>query len=1020
MFSCAATLSVFSSFAVAQTSPQLSSWYTAQSGKYARIVETDAELTSNSTKTTWTRTQGPNTTTQALPVYAGPQQIDYSANYVYIRTPNLGTYTMGPWYNNAARTQLFVNIPKNQGIIYRIPRTAVIPTTKSSTQGLRVGGVMQDAIGLCVDGVAIFDPLDGYSYANGTEVMGGNGQWRRDAYTNEAITFDKSLAHQQNTGKYHNHANPIALRYQLGDNVLFNNTTKVYSEGNTSTPTAHSPIIGWMLDGLPLYGPYGYSSAMDSNSGVRRMKGGFVLRDGTTTGVDNMSTTGRTVPAWSLRNGGTSVAGPAVSTTYPLGRYIEDWAYLGDLIKTGVTTNQQGTDFDLNEYNVRYCVTPEFPGGTWAYFLNITSTGTPQFPYMINRFLFGSPTGGAVTSVAETVANHFLGGANRPLAITNTSVSGTDVSLTWDAVEGATYSVDASSNNSTWTSKATGLLVSNANAKSNTHTSLTANGTEYARVNRTGLSYYDNAGTVNATIAQTASTSFIVATGPLAISTASLLTLGYEGTPYTQTLTAIGGSGNYTSWVVTVGDLPDGLTLSSAGVISGTPQTTGTANFTVQVTDSTSATASASFSLTIETQRAFAQSATYLYSTAATVNGVVAANGQTSTAYYRYGTSTSYGSSTPVVNVAAGASSEQISANLVGLTAGTTYHVQLVVDIGGTLYYSADQTFTTDTASDPAWHSAQITGLETPFNTNNMADGSRTGVVHSSANIYYYKGTDNNIWCVYWTGSAWVQAQLSTDGNASDWLTFGTSYNLLAYQGLDGNLWCVYYSGSQWVTLLLGTPPSGVTVAGDVVMDNVYNIIYYRGSDANAYAAQWNGSQWTHTSLGGTATVGGSLAVDNVNHLLYYQCFDNHLWCYQWTGTVWRQVQLTATANVGGSVAVDAGGLFIYYRSLVDDTPWAVAWNGTAWSQAQLDATAKISSSSTSSSSIIPYTQKYNTVFIDENGQCNALYWNGTNWASGLLGDGAWNLTGGLSLQPSTFWTFARRSDGNVVLFYYY
>ena len=102
--------------------PQLTSWYTAQAGKYARIQETDAEAVAGTSKTTWTRTTGMFTLAQTTPVYAGPTQIDYSANWVYVRTPSLGTYTMGPWYNDAAKSQLFINVPKNQGLIIRIPR----------------------------------------------------------------------------------------------------------------------------------------------------------------------------------------------------------------------------------------------------------------------------------------------------------------------------------------------------------------------------------------------------------------------------------------------------------------------------------------------------------------------------------------------------------------------------------------------------------------------------------------------------------------------------------------------------------------------------------------------------------------------------------------------------------------------------------------------------------------------------------------------------------------------------------
>jgi Putative Ig domain len=88
----------------------------------------------------------------------------------------------------------------------------------------------------------------------------------------------------------------------------------------------------------------------------------------------------------------------------------------------------------------------------------------------------------------------------------------------------------------------------------------------------------------------------------LTITTASL-PAGTIGTAYSQTLQATGGVPPY-SWSLTAGTLPAGLTLNSAGVISGTPTgtSTSTSNFTVTVTDSqtpTHATKSANLSITV-------------------------------------------------------------------------------------------------------------------------------------------------------------------------------------------------------------------------------------------------------------------------------------------------------------------------------------------------------------------------------------------------------------------------------------
>src|SRR5207302_31446 len=82
------------------------------------------------------------------------------------------------------------------------------------------------------------------------------------------------------------------------------------------------------------------------------------------------------------------------------------------------------------------------------------------------------------------------------------------------------------------------------------------------------------------------------------ITTTSPLAAGTANAAYSQTLAATGGSGSYT-WSITFGTLPAGLTLSSGGVISGTPTAVGTSNFTVLVTDSVSQTASKPFALTI-------------------------------------------------------------------------------------------------------------------------------------------------------------------------------------------------------------------------------------------------------------------------------------------------------------------------------------------------------------------------------------------------------------------------------------
>jgi hypothetical protein len=73
---------------------------------------------------------------------------------------------------------------------------------------------------------------------------------------------------------------------------------------------------------------------------------------------------------------------------------------------------------------------------------------------------------------------------------------------------------------------------------------------------------------------------------------------GARGSHYSEALAAAGGTAPYT-WVVVAGELPSGLNLSPAGVLSGAPSASGAFTFTVKVTDQTGATASAQFSVTI-------------------------------------------------------------------------------------------------------------------------------------------------------------------------------------------------------------------------------------------------------------------------------------------------------------------------------------------------------------------------------------------------------------------------------------
>ncbi|MEP4077659.1 sulfatase-like hydrolase/transferase [Haloferula sp.] len=448
------TRALLTSFALSSAllaEPITTSWFTELSGQYARVYPSTTEETATIPVTSWTHPNGG--TGQPAPTYAGVSEVSITATDLYIRTSGLAFHIMGPWYGGGG---LFPNYPSNIARTARFPLTPQVSLLPKPLTGL-------GAIGYFVDGVAMFDSRDAFSYIYDTGDAtpqtlpeSGDGVWNRDAYVNESDTFDPANAHQAG-GTHHYHANPSGLRHVLNDSVSYDIPSNTYTE---SPSGHHSPILAWTFDGFPLYGPYGFSDPLDPESGVRRMISGYQTRDGSN-GSDDLNIIGRSsLPAWITRNEAsrsnplaTTQYGPAVNGTYTLGHYLEDYAYKGDLtghrLYEGVAANgahNAATDYDLDEYNVRWCVTPEFPAGTWAYFSCIATDGTPVFPYNIGRYYFGNVQGANNANLPASRQIIFEGGpeAELKMAISDIDEASGDVSLTWSSVEGGQYLIESS------------------------------------------------------------------------------------------------------------------------------------------------------------------------------------------------------------------------------------------------------------------------------------------------------------------------------------------------------------------------------------------------------------------------------------------------------------------------------------------------------------------------------------------------------------------------------------------------
>ena len=157
-------------------------------------------------------------------------------------------------------------------------------------------------------------------------------------------------------GEYGHLSNPQRLRYVLGDNVVQNEDGTRLLEAETGIE--HSPIIGWAFDGNPIYGPYGYSDATDQGSEIQRITSSYRLKQELVYNAITNPTPTRT-------------DGPPLAQ-FAGGLFVEDYEYVFGL-------------GGLDQYNGRFCKTPEYPDGTYAYFVTIDASenGVPRFPYIM-------------------------------------------------------------------------------------------------------------------------------------------------------------------------------------------------------------------------------------------------------------------------------------------------------------------------------------------------------------------------------------------------------------------------------------------------------------------------------------------------------------------------------------------------------------------------------------------------------------------------------------------------------------
>jgi hypothetical protein len=188
------------------------------------------------------------------------------------------------------------------------------------TRAGRFSSIDHISFGVAVNGVP-FDPFTAEYWQRDRQ-----SGWRYEAISPTVdLGLDQNNAHVQPDGTYHYHGLPKGLI-------------------KTWSPDQHSIRIGFAADGFPIYAMFGYSDLNDQASPVVAVRS-----------------------SWRVK-AGTRPNGPGGKYD---GTYGEDFEFVPGL-------------GDLDEANGRETITPEYPQGTYAYFV------TENFPF-IPRMLAGMP-----------------------------------------------------------------------------------------------------------------------------------------------------------------------------------------------------------------------------------------------------------------------------------------------------------------------------------------------------------------------------------------------------------------------------------------------------------------------------------------------------------------------------------------------------------------------------------------------------------------------------------------------------
>ena len=207
-----------------------------------------------------------------------------------------------------------INTVTSQNFTFEITRNPVEANDKIKTP--------LGSIGVAVNGVVFYNPKAGLTERRGNYDYEVNAVYSQTSNDGSGVP--------QEDGTYYYNSDPKSM----------------YDKDSSN----HSPLLGYALDGFPIYGPYGWDTPT-GRTNPRIMKSSYRIRN-------------------SARTDGSD----------PDGRYIEDFEYVAGL-------------GDLDQHNGRTCNTPEYPNGTYAYFVTVDSSDTDVavYPYVVGPTYYGAP-----------------------------------------------------------------------------------------------------------------------------------------------------------------------------------------------------------------------------------------------------------------------------------------------------------------------------------------------------------------------------------------------------------------------------------------------------------------------------------------------------------------------------------------------------------------------------------------------------------------------------------------------------